>query len=182
MRLRAVRRPGLSLLEVIVAMAVFLFSLVSLGHLMNASAALAMNGHYKSEATNLALSRLADLAAGSIPLEAQGDAPLEEDPDYTWSMQADASGTEGLYNVTVTVSRKKNGGGLVTASLSQMMLDPNVVGSVFDTAGATTDTTADMTEPAATDTPAPMQAPCTSAMVGHLIVSIRRQVLSTRSS
>ncbi len=42
MRLRAVRRPGLSLLEVIVAMAVFLFSLISLGHLMNASAALAM--------------------------------------------------------------------------------------------------------------------------------------------
>src|SRR5262245_64886016 len=108
MRLRAVRRPGLSLLEVIVALAVFLFSLVSLGHLLNASGNIAITGYYKSEAANLAQSRLADIAAGAVPLESVSDSPADEDPDYTWSMQEEPADPDGLYQVTVTVSRKSN--------------------------------------------------------------------------
>src|SRR5262245_29382230 len=133
MMLHRSRRDGLSLLEVIIAMAVFLFSLVGLVFLLNVASNLAMDAHYRSHAANLAQAKLAEVAAGVVPLDGQSDIPCEDDPDYHWTMESSQSGAEHLFNVTVTVSRKRADGATVEASLSQMVLDPQQVGSLYDT-------------------------------------------------
>lgn len=133
MRLRRPRRAGLSLLEVIVSMAVFLFSLVSLGFLLNVSGNMALAANFKSHAASLAQTILAEVAAGSIGLDGQSDVPFEDDPDYHWSLQSEQGVADGLHNVTVKVSRTMPGGQPVEVSLSQMVLDPRKVGTVYDT-------------------------------------------------
>lgn len=148
MRLRAQRRPGLSLLEVLVATAVFLMSIVSIGFLMSVASNSAMDAHIQSQAANLAQMKLAEVAIGAVALEGQSDATFEDDPEYHYSLTAEQGGASGLYNVTVTVWRTKSNNQKVEVSLSQLVLDPSIVGSVFDTAGLTT---ADSSTTATTD-------------------------------
>jgi len=74
-------RPGLSLLEVLVALAVFLFSLIALGQLLSIGADRAKDVEYQAQALHICQSKIAELAAGSLPMNSQSDTPLEEDPN-----------------------------------------------------------------------------------------------------
>ena len=125
-------RPGLSLLEVIIALAVFLLSLVGLGHLVGVASGIASEANQRSQAARLCQSKLDEVVAGSVPLTSQGDTAFDEDPDYHWSLDADQNSTQGLFNVTVRVTRKRPGAGDLTCSISQMVLDPSTLGSTQD--------------------------------------------------
>jgi prepilin-type N-terminal cleavage/methylation domain-containing protein len=164
MHLRQPRRAGFSLLEVIVSMAVFLFSLVSLGFLLNVSGNMAMAANFKSHAASLAQTILAEVAAGSIALDGQSDVPFEDDPDYHWSLQSEQGVADGLHNVTVKVSRTMPGGQPVEVSLSQMILDPRKVGTVYDTPATISEAEeAAGTAPPETGTASQQQTPAPSA-------------------
>ncbi|MGH3579156.1 MAG: type IV pilus modification PilV family protein [Mycobacterium sp.] len=127
----AVRRPGLTLLEVLIALAIFLLSLGALLQLVSFAGQQALDAQHRGESARLAQSVLAEVVAGSVPLSGQGDTPFDEDPDYTWSMTSDAASVSGLNTVTITVTFR---GDTDTAfSLSQMVLDPSLRGSTQDT-------------------------------------------------
>jgi prepilin-type N-terminal cleavage/methylation domain-containing protein len=132
MRLRRPVRRGLSLLEVLVALAVFLLSLVGLGFLLAVAGNTALETQYRTQAAGLCQSKLAEVAAGAVSLEGQSDVPFDEDPTYHWSLEVQAGGPQGLHNVTVRVSRKRPDGSTMDCSLSQMVLDPKMVGRVHD--------------------------------------------------
>jgi Tfp pilus assembly protein PilV len=138
MRLRRAARRGLSLLEVLVALAVFLMSLIGLGFLLSVAGNTAMETQYRIQAAGICQSKLAEVVAGSIPLEGQPEAQFEEDPEYQWSLDVQPGGPQGLFNVTVKVSRKRGDGSLMECSLTQMVLDPKMVGSVHDVPGTIT--------------------------------------------
>jgi type II secretion system protein I len=128
------RRPGLSLLEVLVAMAIFLFSIVAIDRLVIAGADRALEVRYRSEAIQIAQTKLAEAAMGAIPLSSQGATPLEEDPDWQWSLDAEQASVTNLWNVTVSVSRSgPDGSAREYCTLTQMVLDPSQRGSSFDT-------------------------------------------------
>src|SRR3712207_5645399 len=101
MRARPCRRDGLSLLEVIVAMAVFLICLVGLVELLSAGGRMATDGQKRSQASRLCLSKLAEVQAGAVPLEGQTDVSFEEAPDFTWSLETEAGPAANLQNVTL---------------------------------------------------------------------------------
>src|SRR5262245_19086231 len=126
-------RRGLSLFEVIVAMAVFLISLIGLTYILNISGNMAIQARDRSHAAHLAHAKLAEVAAGAVPLEGQGDVPFEDEEDYLWSLTAEPGGAANLFNVTVTVKRQRPDGHTVEVSLSQMVLDPKTVGTLYDT-------------------------------------------------
>jgi Tfp pilus assembly protein PilV len=133
MMLRApAARPALSLMEVLVSLAIFLLSLAALTRLVTFAGERALEAQYRSQATLHCLSQLAEVEAGSIALGSQGESPLGDDPDYEWSMDASQGQVAGLWNVTVTVSRKGPGGAPIKVSLSKMVLDPSAVGSTQD--------------------------------------------------
>ncbi len=125
-------RPGLSLLEVMVALAIFLFALVGLGQLVTLGANQALEVEAKSQAVEMCRSKLNEVACGAVPLGSQSAVPFDEDPDWTWSLDAEQGAVAGLWNVSVTVSRQRPDGSKTECSINQIILDPTVIGTVYD--------------------------------------------------
>ncbi len=124
-------RPALTLLEVLIALAIFLLSLGALVELLSFAGRQAVDAKRSGESARLARSKLAEVLAGIVPLQGQGETPFDEDPDYSWSVTADSGSLSGLWVVTVTVKHKGDEGPGFT--LQQLVLDPTVRGSTQDT-------------------------------------------------
>lgn len=127
-------RKGLSLLEVLLAVAIFLMSIVALSSLINSAQDRAIQAAHRSQAARLCQSKLNEVIAGVLPLESQGETTFDEDPDFTWAIEAEPGTITNLYNVRVVVRRTLLTGGSIECSISQMILDPAVIGSTQDTA------------------------------------------------
>jgi general secretion pathway protein I len=126
-------RNGLSLLEVLAALAIFLFSLVALSQLVDLGSASARDIDWLGRASLIAQSRMAEVLAGSIPLTGQSDSACDEDPDWTWSMDAEADTAPGLYRVKISVGRNRPDGSRFETVLNQMVLDPTFRGNTDGT-------------------------------------------------
>ena len=120
----APKRKGLSLIEVIIALTIFLFAFVAIGRLVDISIDQAIEVDYQADAVRLAQSKLAEVSAGIVPMQSAGETPIEEDPDYKWSAEIANSSIPNLFTVTVTISRDRPGREPFTVSLTQMLLDP----------------------------------------------------------
>jgi type II secretion system protein I len=121
------RRPGLSLLEVLVAMAIFLFSVIAIAHVIGQAGDRAIDVQRQSQAIQICHAKMAEVIAGAIPMSSQSDTPLEEDPDWHWSLDAQQGSVAGLWNVNIKVSRQ--GPNKIETSLSQLVLDPSLRGN-----------------------------------------------------
>src|SRR5260370_31950113 len=117
-------------------MAIFLFAFAGISRLVSPSGDRALDVKLKSQATQLCQSKLAEVMAGAVPLAAQSDATLDEDPTWTWSLDAEQGNVQGLWNVTVKFSRKRGDSSTLESSLSQMVLDPSLRGSTLDAVAA----------------------------------------------
>jgi hypothetical protein len=138
MRLRRTARDGLSLFEVIIALATFLLSLVGLTFLLNVAGNTALETQFRTQGASLCHSKLAEITAGAVPLEAQSGVPFDEDPHFLWSLEVEPGSVQGLHHVTVRVSRKRPEGTMMEVALSQMVLDPKMIGSIHDVPGQIT--------------------------------------------
>jgi general secretion pathway protein I len=125
------KRTGLTLIEVLVALAIFLLCLGAITRLVTFAGQRALDARRTDEAGRLARSKFAEVYAGVVPLSSADDTPFDEDPDYTWSMTADSASLSGLWVVTVTVKRKNDP--CPGFTLQQFMLDPTLRGSTQDT-------------------------------------------------
>jgi type II secretion system protein I len=122
----------LSLLEVLVALAIFLISLIGIGRLITFAADRARDVQQQALAMQMCESKLAEAAAGVLTLgSAQPSTPFDEDPSWEWSMDCDqANNLPGLWNVTIHVTRARSDGSKVEVALSEMILDPTVRGAL----------------------------------------------------
>ena len=126
-------RPAITLLEVVIALAIFLLAMTVFSQMLLRNGEITRNIQWQNMATRLCQSKLSEVVAGVVPLSSQSDALVDEEPDYTWSLQADNGSVTGLWNVTVTVTRQQTGGGNpVQVSLTEMVLDPTIIGSTQD--------------------------------------------------
>jgi prepilin-type N-terminal cleavage/methylation domain-containing protein len=128
---RLVRR-GLSLLEVLLAMAIFLLGVTGLSQLIIMSSDRALEVKMQSQAVQMAQAKMAEIVSGVQPLNAQSGMPFDEDPDWTWSMDVtsvQSNGVSGLSQVTVHVSRNKSDGSKLDFTLTQYVMDPTLRGS-----------------------------------------------------
>jgi len=136
-------RPGLSLLEVLTALAIFLVSLIALGQLISLTGERALEVQQLSRASQLSQSKLAEVISGAVSLSSQsGD--FDEDPDWHWEVQAEQdSSITGLWRIQVTVSRDMGDGTTFQNTVNQMVLDPSLRGSTADvpSTGGTPSTT-----------------------------------------
>jgi general secretion pathway protein I len=122
-------RSGLTLLEVLVALSIFLIALIGIGQLLTLGGDRARDVADHGQAIQLCQTKLAEVVAGVVPLASQSNAPVEDDPAWQWSLDAEQGATTGLWNVTVRVSKRRPDGSRVEASLSQMILDPSIRGN-----------------------------------------------------
>src|SRR6516162_6734522 len=93
------RRQCISLLEVLVSLAIFLISYFAIWHLVMMAGDRALDTQDLSRAGDIAQSVMDQTAAGILPLQAQGDTPFDDGPDFNYSMTADQGSVTGLWNV-----------------------------------------------------------------------------------
>jgi type II secretory pathway pseudopilin PulG len=119
-------------MEVLVALAIFLISLIALGQLLTISGERAFEVQQQSHAAQLCQSKLAEVVSGVVPLSTTSQS-YDEDPDWQWKLDAEQdSAITGLWRVQVTASRDLPDGSHYESSVSQMVLDPSLRGSTAD--------------------------------------------------
>src|SRR5205814_485188 len=95
------RRAGITLMEVIVALAIFLISFVAIGMLMNAATARAHEARTYTIAMQLAQSKLSEFVAGVQPMSTTGEqsTPFDFDPKWVWSAKCDVHPDANVTNL-----------------------------------------------------------------------------------
>jgi Tfp pilus assembly protein PilV len=125
------KRTGLSLLEVIVSTAIFFLSIIAIYGLLDMGQRNGENARQRGQALRIAEARIAEAAAGVVALEsASGDESAC--PGYQWEISCEPFGeTAGLVKVTArSFHRSEPKRSLV--AISQVVLDPNLQGSLMD--------------------------------------------------
>jgi hypothetical protein len=130
------RRPGLSLLEVLTALAIFLLSVVVISQMVDTAAQTAVRSQRLSRAALWGESVMAEMVAGTQPLQSGGPIPL---PDPGWSyfvivepepwsdVPIESQAVSGLNTVHIRVVWSSGRPGEeVEYSLSQLVLDPRL--------------------------------------------------------
>jgi prepilin-type N-terminal cleavage/methylation domain-containing protein len=129
---RRTRRRGLSLLEILVALTIFLMAFVVLGRLVILGGDRAGDTQWQNQAVQLCECKMDELAAGIFPLQSQAAAPIAEAPDWQWAVNVQQTNVPNLYQVNVQVSHQGFAASRISYSLSQMMLDPRLRGNILD--------------------------------------------------
>lgn len=128
------RRRGLTLLEVVTALAIFLIGVTALYQLIQDSSYRALQVDWKAQASLRCQSKLAEVLIGAVDLQTTDYQAFGEDADnapWMWRVSATEE-TGGLYRVTVEVKRELSNGELVTADLVQFIVPPTMRGSSLD--------------------------------------------------
>ncbi|MEQ1904187.1 MAG: hypothetical protein ABL888_08395 [Pirellulaceae bacterium] len=120
-----VSRHGLSLLEVVLAIAILGMSMVTIVQLLNIGYRGAMSSRARTEAALLCDSKMAELAAGVLSLESKSAAAVAENPNWIYSVDVQPSSQLGLLVVTVTVKQATNSLAPVSMSIVRFMPDPD---------------------------------------------------------
>jgi hypothetical protein len=126
---------------VLVAMAIFLMSLVAIGKLLTIGTDVAQEVRAQNEALQICQSKMGEVIGGGIPLQQQGETAYDDVPDspWKWSLDCEQGDVSGVWNVTVHALRTRpDGTSDEVYALSQMVLDPSLRGSTFDSSGSTT--------------------------------------------
>jgi general secretion pathway protein I len=135
-------RRGLSLIEVLMSLAIFLMSLVALSQLIEMGGDRARDTQLLSQGAWIAQSNMAKLVSGVLGLTGQGDTASDEDPDWNFAVDAVADGNiPGLFLATVTASRNRPDGSRFETKITQYVLDPTLRGNTTGTDAPTNDPT-----------------------------------------
>ncbi len=120
------KRDGLTLLEVLLAMGIFLMAMTALTRLMDIATDAALDATFRSDANRLAQSKLAEIEAGVIPPDLGAAGTFDAEPGWSWTMQSEPWSVPSLYTVNVTVSRTS--GKPVSVTHSQIVYDSRQMG------------------------------------------------------
>lgn len=132
-------RRGVSLLEVLLALAIFLAGFAALSQLSQTGMNAAVQSRLQTNAIVRCESRLAELVSGVEPLVDATDQPFEDDPRWTWSLQIAPGPHADLLLLRVSVRYQgQNDRASTGFSISRLIRDP----AVYDTSDDSTSTEA----------------------------------------
>ena len=96
-------RPGITLLEVLIALAIFLGAITVIGQIISTGSQAAIAAQQQAEAVRRCETVLAEALAGSIPMQdASGN--FEDNPDWSWSVIVLDGPHVDLLSLEVTVA------------------------------------------------------------------------------
>ena len=133
-RLNKRTRRGITLMEVLVALIILLFSYIAIYQLVSMGTDRAIDVKYHARASMLCQSKLEELKLGAEPLNGVGPTAFKEEGDapYQYEIKIEEGEVKEIKKVQVTVRREKADGRTVEVSLSRFILDPAVRGNTFD--------------------------------------------------
>jgi len=119
-------RRGLSLLEVLLAIAILGGAMVVISQFLNLGYRAASSARLRVEAGTLCDTKMAELAAGVLPLSPTSGEVIEENPTWNYTVSVENASQVGLLAVTVTVSQNNVGNQLpMSLSIVRLMPDPD---------------------------------------------------------
>lgn len=122
---RQARRSGLSLLEVMLAIAILGMSLVVLAELMRIGSRASREAREITIAQLLCEAKMAEVALGMIPAQAANQQPCETDPNWVYSIEVQPADETGLLMVMVQVTEAQPVGVRpLEFTLTRLMVDP----------------------------------------------------------
>ncbi len=130
-RLAATRRRGLTLLEVLLSVAIFLGSLTAIMQLLSLGRRAEMLARLQTEAVMRCESQMAEVLAGVQELKTVTPQPLDSadrSGTWQWSLDVAESGTYGLLQLTLTTQYLAASEDIVTEfSLVRYLRDPQAL-------------------------------------------------------
>lgn len=130
-------RRGITLLEVLVALMILLFSSTAIYQLISLASDRAVDVKLHARASMLCQSKLEELKFGGEALNSVQPTPFKNG-DSAWQYEIDVADAQvdGLKKVRVTVKQDRGERGSFEVSLSQLILDPAQRGTTFDKLGS----------------------------------------------
>lgn len=136
---RAAARRGLTLLEVMLALAILGGSLAVIGELMRIGARHAEAARDQTTAQLLCENMMAELVSGVLPLSATTAAPVDDSQyaaDWAYTVEIQPIDQQGLVSVRVTVEQNPQSYSRPASfSLTRWMVDPQVAALSMETGG-----------------------------------------------
>jgi len=96
-------RAGLTLLEVLISLAIFLGALTALSQLIGIGSRAAVQAQLRTHAILKCESMLSEVLAGAQPMEAVTQASFEDDENWKWSLNVEPGAYDNMLMLTVTV-------------------------------------------------------------------------------
>lgn len=128
-------RRGLTLLEVVVAMAIFMMSVLAIYQLISFGRDRALDVRMQTRTSLRCQAKLAEVIVGAVPMQSTGSYSGfddEKDKDLQWSLSVDEVGFEGARQIKVSVKAEMANGRIFESHLAQIVLDPEIRGSTLD--------------------------------------------------
>ncbi len=139
------RRSGLTLFEVIIALAIFLIAVEAVSELLTLSTNNAVRASMQTQGAFLCQSKMAEVLAGIQDVNSPvSDYTPFDDPNGTganakWQWKMDCqqnSSINGLWTVQISVKMDREGSDSFEYSLTQLMYTPSQRGSTLDSASS----------------------------------------------
>lgn len=137
-------RAGMSLLEVLIALAIFLAATAIISQLVSTGSQAAIGAQFKAEATRRCETVMAEAVSGALPLESTGATPFEDDPQWSWLLNVTDGPVADLFQVQATVTRPlRYGQPPITFTLVRWVRNPELwtQSTASSTSGTTTSST-----------------------------------------
>jgi general secretion pathway protein I len=103
---RANSARGITLYEVVIALAIFAGAIAALSQALSTATRAALQSRMQSQAVLLCQTKLAEVVAGAVPSTSSGDTPFTESglEGWTWSVSVTPAAHSGINDVSVTVN------------------------------------------------------------------------------
>ena len=131
-------RPGLTLLEVLLAIAIFGLALVAIGELIRIGGVNAAAARDSTEAQRHCSNVMAEVSAGIIPPDGATESPIEGYEDWLYTIESEPlEEQEGMLRVSVTVSQDPSQNiKPLSFTLVRWMTDPAATAAAAEAAAA----------------------------------------------
>jgi len=138
-------RQGISLFEVVLAIAIFIGALTAISQILRTGSRAAIRAQLQSEAVLLCERRMNEVLSGVQPLEAVQQATFEQGQNWSWSLNITEGGVVNLLQLEVIVEHTgENDNSKVSYHLTRLLRDPQVYVDAANAASAASLTTGGM--------------------------------------
>jgi len=132
------RRTGMTLLEVFIALAIFIGALAVITQIVSTGSRAAVQAQLQTDAVLRAETVMAEAVAGVIALQSASGQAFSDDPDWTWSLTVAEGSHIDTLQLTVVVNHANSTGRInAQATLTRLLRDPQVF---LDAAGESSTT------------------------------------------
>ncbi|WP_417381036.1 type IV pilus modification PilV family protein [Gimesia sp.] len=136
-------RAGLTLLEVLISLSIFLGALTALSQLIGIGSRAAVQTQLRTQAIFRCQSVLAEVLAGAQPMQSVSMAAFDDDNEnWKWSLNVEPGDYENILKLTVLVQYAGDSETVSTSyQLIRQVRDPAMLLDAANTVETTTDTT-----------------------------------------